>query len=147
MEASNPNDQLQKKLIFLLKRYNERKKLITFIYQAELFETRIDVDYIFEHFDLTKRELQSLTIIADKYEFFQSIVKKILLKEWSWERVQPLAKAIIIYGVFELFFNEPKVVINEMVNIAKNFIPDDTYKFVNRTLDMIAKSTQFSKDN
>ncbi|ACF07105.1 transcription termination factor [Metamycoplasma arthritidis] len=147
MESNKQKDQTQKKSVFLLKKYNERVKLITFIYQSELFEEKIDVNYLFEHFDLSKRELDSLTIISEKYDLFQSIAKRSILEQWTWQRIQPLARAIIIYGIFELFFNSPKVVINEMVNIAKSFIPDDsTYKFVNRTLDMIAKSPQFAKE-
>nr|WP_237076608.1 transcription antitermination factor NusB [Mycoplasma phocoeninasale] len=51
----------------------------------------------------------------------------------------PLTRAIIIFGEYELLSKDAKIVINEMVNIAKIFIPNDDYKFVNKILDLISK--------
>jgi len=52
----------------------------------------------------------------------------------------PLSRAIIIYGEYELLFNDPRVVINEMVNISKIYSPNNDYKFINKVLDLVSKN-------
>jgi len=44
----------------------------------------------------------------------------------------------LLYGTYELFLNNPKIVINEMINITKIYIPGTVYKLVNKVLDLIA---------
>ena len=50
--------------------------------------------------------------------------------------------AILRTSVYELLFQngaEAKIVIDEAVNIAKDFDTDDSYKFINAVLDKIGK--------
>ncbi len=51
-----------------------------------------------------------------------------------------------MYGLYELFINEPKVVINEMVNITKIYTIGDEYKLVNKVLDTLLKTNQISSE-
>ncbi|MXR09104.1 transcription antitermination protein NusB, partial [Mycoplasma hyorhinis] len=58
---------------------------------------------------------------------------------WSWNRILPLVRAILLLGSFELLVNDNKVVINEMVQMIKDYTleSDKEYKFVNAVLDKI----------
>jgi len=70
------------------------------------------------------------------------LVESHLSASWSMERISRVALAILRTSVYELLFQngaEPKIVIDEAVNIAKDFDTDDSYKFINAVLDKIGK--------
>ncbi|BDX52780.1 transcription antitermination factor NusB [Metamycoplasma equirhinis] len=129
-----------KKIDFLSKKLQNRIKLITFIYQFELFDEKISCEKIFQDNDLQNWEVNILNLIESKYDFLINVAKQFISKDWEWNRVLPLTRAIIIYGEYELLFNEPKIVINEMINICKLLSPNNDYKFVNKVLDLISKN-------
>ncbi|WP_405311112.1 transcription antitermination protein NusB [Metamycoplasma faucium] len=133
-----------KKNLFLINSFNKRVKIITYIYQFELFDEKVNVNEIFSNNDLNNFEVQTLTIIQNKYVLFKNLIIKALNNAWIWERLQPLIRAILLYGLYELFINEPKVVINEMVNITKIYTIGDEYKLVNKVLDTLLKTNQIS---
>ena len=84
-------------------------------------------------------------IIAGTISHIDEIDKLIeshLSASWSMERISRVALAILRTSVYELLFQngaEPKIVIDEAVNIAKDFDTDDSYKFINAVLDKIGK--------
>ncbi|BAP39358.1 transcription antitermination protein NusB [Metamycoplasma canadense] len=142
MEIDNKEKKhIKNKSNFLINKYHFRRRIITFIYQNELFEHEINIEEIFENNlnEISTKELKTLEIIKSKYQTLTNIGKKFLLEEWKWERISPLVRAILLYGIYELTFNEPKVVINEMINITKLFSPGEDFKFVNKILDRISK--------
>ena len=133
-----------KKNLFWINSFNKRVKIITYIYQFELFDEKVNVNEIFNNNDLNNFEVQTLTIIQNKYVLFKNLIIKALNNAWIWQRLQPLIRAILLYGLYELFINEPKVVINEMVNITKIYTIGDEYKLVNKVLDTLLKTNQIS---
>lgn len=135
-----------KKNLFLINSFNKRVKIITYIYQFELFDEKVNVNEIFSNNDLNNFEVQTLTIIQNKYVLFKNLIIKALNNAWIWERLQPLIRAILLYGLCELFINEPKVVINEMVNITKIYTIGDEYKLVNKVLDTLLKTNKISSE-
>ena len=65
-----------------------------------------------------------------------------LSSSWSMDRISRVALAILRTSVYEILFQngaEAKIVIDEAVNIAKDFDTDDSYKFINAVLDKIGK--------
>ncbi len=84
-------------------------------------------------------------IIAGTISHIDEIDKLIenhLSASWSMERISRVALAILRTSVYEILFQngaEPKIVIDEAVNIAKDFDTDDSYKFINAVLDKIGK--------
>ncbi len=61
------------------------------------------------------------------------------------EDLDLVSKCILRLGTYELKFKLDvpyKVVINESVNLAKSFAGEDSYKFVNATLDKVAKEVR-----
>lgn len=135
-----------KKNLFLINSFNKRVKIITYIYQFELFDEKVNVNEIFSNNDLNNFEVQTLTVIQNKYVLFKNLIIKALNNAWIWERLQPLIRAILLYGLYELFINEPKVVINEMVNITKIYTIGDEYKLVNKVLDTLLKTNKISSE-
>ena len=67
------------------------------------------------------------------------------LTNWEFDRVNRVTVAILRMSVYSMLFIKdiaPLIVIDEAVDIAKNYGPDDSYKFVNAILDNIKKSLQ-----
>ncbi|MFA5679494.1 MAG: transcription antitermination factor NusB [Pseudomonas sp.] len=55
--------------------------------------------------------------------------------------LDPISLAVLRIGTYELLFRVDvpyKVVINEAVNLAKSFGPEDAHKYVNSILDRVA---------
>ncbi|MBN4089411.1 transcription antitermination protein NusB [Mycoplasma enhydrae] len=134
-------DELNKNR-FLIKRYQFRKNIIGYIYQYELFDKTLDSKEIVDNElnVLNDKEIKTLKIIESKHEIIQNIAKNFISKNWDWIRINPLTRAIIIFGIYELTYNDSKVVINEMINISKIFSPNDDYKFINKVLDLVDKN-------
>ena len=65
------------------------------------------------------------------------------LTNWEFDRVNKVTVAILRMSVYSLMFTkdiDSSVVIDEAIDIAKNYGPDDSYKFVNAILDNIKKT-------
>jgi N utilization substance protein B len=60
----------------------------------------------------------------------------------EFERIDPVERAILFIGVYELWHCPEvpwRVVINEAVDLAKMFGAEQGYKYVNATLDRLAR--------
>lgn len=121
------------------KRRIHRMEIISLLYSYELFDNKINTNEIFKNYDLTKEQIKILEAIEKKYEIFQKLIINFLGSNWSWNRILPLVRAILLLGSFELLVNDNKVVINEMVQMIKDYTleSDKEYKFVNAVLDKI----------
>ncbi|MDD5751835.1 MAG: transcription antitermination factor NusB, partial [Candidatus Peribacteraceae bacterium] len=61
---------------------------------------------------------------------------------WSLERMDPISRSVLLVGTYELLFEKdtpPAVVMNEAIEIAKEYGTAESGKFVNGVLNAIAK--------
>ena len=84
-------------------------------------------------------------LIAGTIENIEKIDETIKahLTNWEFDRVNKVTIAILRMSVYSLMFTkdiDSSVVIDEAIDIAKNYGPDDSYKFVNAILDNIKKT-------
>jgi N utilization substance protein B len=86
--------------------------------------------------------------------FAESLLKGVLEKEadvqkavqthapeWPLERMDPISRCILLVGAYELLFNQDApqaVVMNEAIEIAKEYGSEESGKFVNGVLNAIA---------
>ena len=79
--------------------------------------------------------------VLENLEKIDETIKNHLSKEWDFDRLDKIDKAILRLGVYEeLFTDLPyQVVINESVEIAKLLSSENSTRFVNGMLDKIAK--------
>jgi len=70
-------------------------------------------------------------------------IYKPLLTNWRFDRISIAIKLILRLAVWELTNTEtnPKIIINEAVELAKLFAEEDAYRFINGILDSIANKT------
>jgi len=60
---------------------------------------------------------------------------------WSLERMDPIARCMLLVGAYELLYGDdapPAVVMNEAIEIAKEYGTSESGKFVNGVLNAIA---------
>ncbi len=70
------------------------------------------------------------------------LIKTHLSANWTLERINKVTLAILRTSIYEMKFqkgSEPKIVIDEAVNIAREYGLEDSYKFINAVLDKIGK--------
>ena len=93
---------------------------------------------------LEERTFASL-IISGTVEHIAEIDELItnhLSANWTLERINKVTLAILRTSIYEMKFqngSEPKIVIDEAVNIAREYGLEDSYKFINAVLDKIGK--------
>lgn len=95
--------------------------------KAEIAELQKQADALVDAI-LTKKEQIDATLAA-------------VVENFSPERIDPVDRAILRLGTFELMQASapPKVAINEGIELAKRFGTTDSKRFVNGVLDKIAK--------
>ncbi len=61
--------------------------------------------------------------------------------QWPWERMDGIARSLLLLGTFEIAFRQdapPAVVMDEAIEIAKEYGTSESAKFVNGVLNAIA---------
>ncbi len=132
-----------------------RMMIVSVIYECELLIKKIDAKEIFESdvfndlFDYKKlgtkdkngvynEQLQIISVIEKNYELFKKLIISNTRDDWSWERMSPLVRSILLCASAELWKLDIGIVTNEYVEIAKDLIPDEkSYKFINIVIQKI----------
>lgn len=84
----------------------------------------------------------------DHIDEIDTCIKEHLSSNWSFDRLNKVTLAILRFSIYEMKYQKdviPGVVIDEAVNIAKEFGPDDSFKFINAVLDKIGKNESSDK--
>ncbi len=77
-------------------------------------------------------------------EFIDEKIKE-NLRDWKFERLSKISVAVLRLAISELYYagdNPSSVVINEAVEIAKQYGDDNDYQFVNGVLSAIQKNRE-----
>jgi len=82
--------------------------------------------------------------VLSHLEEIDEAIKNHLSKEWEFDRLDNVDKAILRLGVYEILFTDLayQVVINESVEIAKLLSTSNSTRFINGILDRIAKEEE-----
>lgn len=99
--------------------------------------------------EFTPNELEEQTFASfiisgtiDHLDEIDNLISSHLSSSWTMERITKVSLAILRTSTYEIKFqagSNPKIVIDEAVNIAKEYGSDDSYKFINAILDKIEK--------
>jgi len=79
--------------------------------------------------------------VLEHLEEIDDAIKNHLSKDWEFDRLDNVDKAILRLGVYEILFTDLpyQVAINESVEIAKLMSSENSTRFINGVLDRIAK--------
>lgn len=88
-------------------------------------------------------------LIAGAIEHIDEIDEKIKenLTNWDFDRLNKVDLAILRMSIYSLLYQHdmhPSIVIDEAIDISKEYGSDDSYRFINAILDSIRKKLQGS---
>lgn len=125
-----------------------REKATIGIYQNILVNSNLEDIKVFLSSDEKLQENQKSMDFAlwlvettlNNFENFSILLAKYLKKGWTFERLSPMERAILLIATCEILESDlpNTIVINEAVVNAKKFCDDDTYKFINGVLSNLA---------
>jgi len=132
-------------------RHNARKAAVQALYQWDL--TKQDASDIEKHFsqihdmqNIDKKYLREIMLELPNYaQELEDAILPFIGREFS--ALDPVERAILRLGTYELSYKTDvptRVVINEMIELAKVFGSDHSYKFVNGVIDKLAKQLRKS---
>jgi transcription antitermination factor NusB len=128
-------------------RTDERTKAMQAFYQVFLYlENKEEFDAtdvllnIFGETDIKKVPVYAKAIYAYGLDHLDEVKDTIQshLVNWQFDRLDNVAKSILFVGVTEGLYLQVaprKVVINEGVKLAKNYLKEGDHKFINAVLD------------
>lgn len=136
------------KLMAQLSRRGFRSLVFHLLYALDAHDYEISQAAIIDNFnrgfdlkiDPVGEEAQLVTAILQERAALDLLLEP-LLANWKLERLGTTTKLILRLGIWELLHTEipASVVINEAVELTKDFDEPEAYKFVNGVLDQLAK--------
>ena len=128
-------------------RHNARRAAVQALYQWDLTQQKAqDIESSFmkihDMMNVDRKYLtEILTKVPDVEEELEQAITPFIGRDFS--SLDPVERAILRLGAYELTFREDvptKVVLNEMIELAKVFGADHSYKFINGVMDKLAKN-------
>lgn len=135
-----------------------RETALKALYQCDALDTLSTTGVVdfFSHFIGAPNDEDNEPISVPDSEFAKGLVLGVVgnlleidgeiaraATNWSVKRMPVIDRNILRIGVYELLFQSAtpaKVVINEAIEIAKEFAADETPQFINGVLDKVASS-------
>lgn len=116
-------------LTSLLLQGDEEEKVIDYVHK-EFAERLTDISF-----------LQELVHSVRKYQKEIDIILENFASEWPVEKLDPVERSVLEIGIFELVYTQTPapVIINEAVDLAKEFGDDTAGKFINGVLSSVAR--------
>lgn len=126
-----------------MKRSKEREKAMIAVYQYLLVNR--DVNQLIEDtFEMKPKDVDPYFVdvihtAIDNTDRYHGYIDEVLKEGWKFDRLGTIEKAILLCGCaeFDLKQTQAAVIIDEYVELAKKFCDEDTYKLINRVLDII----------
>lgn len=119
-----------------------RLNLMNAIYQFDLnkYTSVSDLDGYFEALEISEENKLKLSNRLEKFieniDLIDTELKK-AFKDAKLERLSYIDRALLRLAIFEIYIEEEiayQIIINDIVEIAKNFSDDNSYKFINAIL-------------
>lgn len=119
-----------------------RLNLMNAIYQFDLnkYSSVEDLDGYFEALEISEENKIKLSNRLGKFieniDLIDTELKK-AFKDAKLERLSYIDRALLRLAIFEIYIEEEiayQIIINDIVEIAKNFSDDNSYKFINAIL-------------
>lgn len=131
-----------------MNRSQTREQAFKLLYQIEIQKavTNEDIEIFFETSEITDEQAKeyikdAIYGISDKSKEILDMISKNLKENWEIERISKVNLALLKLGIYEIVYKELpfKVVINEVVELAKKYGEETSHSFINGILASIVK--------
>ena len=129
-----------------MNRSEAREQAFKLLYSTEIQHdnSKEQVELYFENNEITNAKMQEYIIdvmdgIKENEEEINKKISDNLKKDWSLERIPKIDIALLKLAIYEIIYKEIpyKVVINEVVELAKKYGEDKSKAFINGVLASI----------
>ncbi|MCE5089763.1 transcription antitermination factor NusB [Staphylococcus devriesei] len=127
-----------------MSRKESRKQAFQTLFQLEMKNTDLTINEAINFIkdDYPDLDLKFIEWLVTGVKDHEPVLDKTIepkLKDWSLQRLLKTDRIILRMATFELLHSDtpPKVIINEAVELTKQFSDDDHYKFINGVLSNI----------
>lgn len=138
-----------------LSRKDVRSLIFHILYAMDAFEYQEPLSKIVDNlnrgFDrdipLDSEAVCIVQAIIDSRDSLDEVYKP-FLANWNFDRISVCTKLILRFGVWELLNTntDPRIIINEAIELAKCFAENDAHRFINGILDAVHKAITSKND-
>lgn len=131
-----------------MNRSETRELAFKILYQIEIQKeiTKEDIELFFENNNVNSKQAQEYIQdivygIGDNSKAIISMISNNLKEDWEIERISKVNLALLKLAIYEIKYKELpfKVVINEVVELAKKYGEESSHSFVNGILASVVK--------
>jgi len=139
-----------------MKRREAREKILQLLFQIDINKEDQPMSAIRLMFDEDTVSSEDFSFIENRvsgtFQHLQEIDQNIMnyLKGWTITRLANVDRAVLRLATYELMYindTSVNVILNEAVELAKNFGTNDSPKFINGVLGSLAKDLRVAKEN
>ncbi|HRN78526.1 MAG TPA: transcription antitermination factor NusB [Candidatus Dependentiae bacterium] len=134
-----------------LSRRDIRALIFHYLYAAEAYDYDVSLDAIVDNFNrgfewdvpLNSEAVEIAQAVIGDREALDKIYEP-LLTNWRFDRVSVCTKLILRLAIWELQHTDtdPRIIINEAIELAKCFAEKDAFRFINGILDKAVKQVK-----
>lgn len=134
-----------------MNRSEARELGFKFLYQIEIQRELNDevIELFFENNEITDMKAKEyikdvVEGIEENKEAINEIISNSLKADWKIDRISKINLALLKLGIYEIKYKELpyKVVINEVVELAKKYGEDTSHLFINGILASVVKNIE-----
>ncbi|MDO5555841.1 MAG: transcription antitermination factor NusB [Clostridia bacterium] len=131
-----------------MNRSQTREMAFKLLYQIEIQKevNKEDINLFFENNQIASKESQDyienvVNGINKEEKEIINIISKNLKEDWEIERISKINLALLKLGIYEIIYKKLpfKVVINEVVELAKKYGEETSHLFINGILASVVK--------
>ena len=128
-------------------RHNARRAAVQALYQWDLTQQKaqdIESSFVKIHdmLNIDRKYLSEILVkVPELEDELETAITPFIGREFA--SIDPVERAILRLGAYELMQREDvptKVILNEMIELAKVFGSDHSYKFINGVMDKLGKN-------
>lgn len=125
-----------------------RVKIMTILYQIEIYKQNkitFDIDEcIKENIEIDNEFVKEIVYGVNTYYSELDELANKYLEDWNIERLEATGASILRMALYEMKFTETpkKVIINEAIELAKQYSDDSVRKMINAVLDKYMKDNE-----
>lgn len=134
-----------------MNRSEARELGFKFLYQIEVQKelNEEQIELFFENYEITDNNAMEyikdlVNGIQDKKQEISNIISDNLKSDWKIERISKINLSLLKLAIYEIKYKQLpyKVVINEVVELAKKYGEDTSHSFINGILASVVKTSE-----
>ena len=134
-----------------MNRSEARELGFKFLYQIEVQKelNEEQIELFFENYEITENNAMEyirdlVNGIEDKKQEISNIISNNLKSDWKIERISKINLSLLKLAIYEIKYKQLpyKVVINEVVELAKKYGEDTSHSFINGILASVVKTNE-----